>query len=105
MDTRIKPFSVLDQVNKLVQLKYGEYYIFEWANPMTKFYPQVNQPLKPGDYQLAFKTRNFILNDAAKGIRRSDELSALYQQEYLPANAKRYSSFKGFAKFNFNYNY
>jgi hypothetical protein len=80
LDTRIKPFSVLDQVSGPTQLKYGEYYIFEWSNPLTRFYPQFNQPLTPSDSQVAFKSRNFILNDANKGIRRSDELSTFYKQ-------------------------
>jgi len=50
--------------------------------------------LKEGDYQVAFKGRNYIVNQAAGGIRRSDELHQFYQSDYLPANKKRYAYFK-----------
>jgi hypothetical protein len=105
LDIRIKPFSVLDQVTSTGQIKYGDYYIFEWSNPATKFYPQFNQPLTKQDYQTAFKSRNYILNDDQKGIRRSDELSSFYKKEYLPNNTQRYAYFKNFNKFSFDYNY
>lgn len=72
MNTRLKPFSVLDQVSGPGQIKYGDYYIFEWANPLTRFYPQFKDPLKKEDYQAAFKSRNYIINDDKKGLRRSD---------------------------------
>ena len=80
MDGRSKPFSVLDQVTNKGQIRYGDYYIFEWANPLTRFYPQFNQPLTKNDYQVAFKTRNFIINEEVKGLRRSDELTSFYKK-------------------------
>lgn len=63
LDTRFKSFSVLDQITGSGQIKYGDYYIFEWANPNTRFYPEFKQPLTKNDYQAAFKARNFIIND------------------------------------------
>jgi hypothetical protein len=80
LDNRIKPSSILDQVSGPGQIRYGNYNIFEWANPLTRFAPQFNQPLTANDYQVAFKSRNFIINDSQSGIRRSDELTPFYQQ-------------------------
>jgi hypothetical protein len=105
LDTRIKPFSILDQVTGPGQIKYGDYYIFEWANPSTRFNPQSRQPLTKADYQTAFKARNIIINDDQGGLRRSDELTAFYKKEYLPVNGSKYAYFKNFNKFIFDYNY
>jgi len=55
------------------QITYGDYYIFEWSHPTAKF--NNNIKLSNDDYIAAFKTKDFIVNDKAKGIRRSDELN------------------------------
>lgn len=63
-----------------------------------------NATLGPTDYQAAFKGKDFVVNGTI-GIRRSDELSQFYQQNYVPVNGSRYAYFNGFRNFNYDYNY
>lgn len=69
----------MDRASGKGKIKFGNYYIFEWATPNARFYPQINVPtFTSKDYQAAFKSRNFILNEQVSGIRRSDELGVFY---------------------------
>ncbi len=58
----IKPLSVLDQPSgQPGTISYGDYYIFEWAKPDVRFNSNIALTFK--DYQVAFKSKKFVINE------------------------------------------
>jgi len=102
-----KPEKGLNKVGNdgNLQIAWKDYRVFEWVIPdFNQKYPGTTK-VNPEDYQAPFACYDYILNNEKKGIRLSDELDEFYQNNYAKSQAFRYTHFKGFSSFDYNYTY